>query len=87
MTPPIAGYAVNENTVVQFETAIGTQPGARGWIRDAAAPALDGAAVLLELARGTSADKVEIKFGLKVTGEASWIVAQQEATPAPTNVA
>ena len=76
MTGPLVQHAANESTVVQFETDIGTQPGTSGWISDAAGPALAGAAVLLELARNTSADRVEIRFGLKATGEASWAVSR-----------
>jgi len=32
--------------------------------------------VLLEEARGTSADKVEVRFGLKATGDARWMISR-----------
>ena len=71
-------YAVDDRTVVQLEIAPppGTLAATSVWIRDAAAPAFAGAAVLLEEARGTSADKVEIRFGLKATGDASWMISR-----------
>ena len=70
-------YAVDDRTVVRFEIAPGLGGPADNhvWIRDAATPAFAGAAVLLEEARGTSANKVEIRFGLKATGDA-WMISR-----------
>lgn len=76
--PGVVEYAVDDRTVVQLEIAPapGMLASTRVWIRDAAAPAFASAAVLLEEARGTSADKVEIRFGLKATGDASWMISR-----------
>jgi Trypsin-co-occurring domain 1 len=73
----VVAYAVDDRTVVQVEIAqgVGAQLGAPGWIIDAASPAFAAAAVLLEQARETSADKVEIRFGLKATGGVNWMIA------------
>jgi Trypsin-co-occurring domain 1 len=77
----VVAYAVDDRTVVQVEIAqgVGAQLGTPGWIIDAASPAFAAAAVLLEQARETSADKAEIRFGLKATGGINWMIALSPA--------
>ena len=76
------GYPLDDGTVVSFEFEPG--PGFRptgttevvGRIREAAAPAIEGAKVVLEKAREAAPDEVEVKFGIKVSGTANWLVAK-----------
>jgi hypothetical protein len=77
-----AGYTLDDGTVVQFEfePGAGFRPtGAKDVvtrIRDAAAPAIEGAKIVLEKAKEGAPDEVEVKFGIKVTGQANWFVAK-----------
>ena len=47
-----------------------------GKLTDAATPLVAGARVLLEKARSAHPDEVEVKFGVKVTGGANWLIAK-----------
>lgn len=75
------GYALEDGTVVRFEVEAG--PGFApaggeeivGKLADAA-PLVAGARVLLDKVRATHPDEVEVKFGVKVTGTASWLIAK-----------
>jgi hypothetical protein len=68
--------------VVGFEVDPGSgwhQAGAKevaGWVREAVEPAIEAAKVVLEKVKDAKPDEVGVKFGIKVTGEANWIVAR-----------
>lgn len=82
MSSEIVSYEVDGKTVAQFEIdpPEGFQPAGAGLVagrvREAAAPALEAARALLAQARELTPDAVEVKFGVKVTGTASWLVAK-----------
>jgi hypothetical protein len=78
----VARYQVDDSTVVEFEVDPGSgwhQAGAKevaGRVREAVEPAIEAAKVVLEKVKDAKPDAVEVKFGIKVTGEANWIVAR-----------
>lgn len=82
MSPEIVKYHVNGSTVAQFEIdpVDGFVPAGAGevlgQVRAAAAPAIAAARELLEQARELAPDGVQVKFGVKVTGTANWLVAR-----------
>lgn len=82
MSGPVVGYTLDDGTVVRFEadTDDGFRPvGADevlGQIRDAVEPAIAGARAVLEQVKKAKPDAVELKFGVKVTGTANWVVAK-----------
>jgi hypothetical protein len=47
-----------------------------GRVQEAVAPALRAAKTVLEQVRDLSPDRVEVKFGVKVTGTMNWLVAK-----------
>jgi len=73
---------VDESTVVGFEIESGSgwhPAGAKevaGRVREAVEPAVEAAKIVLEKVKDAKPSEVEVKFGIKVTGEASWIVAR-----------
>jgi hypothetical protein len=85
MPAQVATYRVDESTVVSFE--IEPPPGFRpasageiaGQVRDAVGPAVDAAKAVLDKVKETRPDHVEVKFGVKVSGGASWLVARAAA--------
>lgn len=78
----IAKYRLDDSTVVRFEIEPGdgwVQAGAKeivGQVSSAVAPAVEAAKAVLEKVKEIKPDGVEVKFGVKVTGEANWIVAK-----------
>lgn len=78
-------YTVDNDTQVQFE--IDPPPGFRpagtgkvaGRVRDAVEPAVQAAREVLERTRDLAPDQVQVTFGVKVTGTASWLVARAAA--------
>lgn len=86
MTVAVAGdvirYTLDDGAVVAFEidAASGYRPAGAGdvltRVRDAAAPAVEAARVVAEQVRTAAPDEVEVKFGIKVSGEANWWVAK-----------
>ena len=78
----VVQYSADNQTVVRFE--IEPPPGFRpagaeeivGRIREAVAPAVDAARVVLDQVRQTCPDEVKLKFGIKVGGGATWLVAK-----------
>lgn len=76
------GYALEDGTVGRFE--VDADPGFApaggeevvGKLADAVAPLVAGARVLLDKVRATRPDEVEVKFGVKVTGTANWLIAK-----------
>lgn len=82
MSSEVVRYRVDADTVAQIE--IEPVPGYRpagvgdvaGTVREAVGPAVAAARVLLDEVRGVAPDSVEVKFGVKVTGSANWLVAR-----------
>jgi hypothetical protein len=78
-------YRVDEATVVSFEItpAPGFRPAgsqqAAGWVRDAVTPAVDAAKAVLEKLKEAKPEHVEMKFGIKVSGGATWLIARAAA--------
>jgi hypothetical protein len=78
----VVNYEVDDNTVVAFEiepiegyVPAGVEDVA-GHVRAAIAPAVTAARVALDQVRKLAPDGVQIKFGIKVTGTTSWIIAK-----------
>lgn len=75
-------YELDDDTVVgfEYEPVPGFHPAGAGDVlgelRKAVEPAVDAARVVLEKVRAISPDEVEVTFGIKVSGEANWIVAK-----------
>jgi hypothetical protein len=84
MSSEVVRYQVDDKTVALFEIEppagfrpAGAAPGElAGWVRDAAAPSIEAARALLEQVKDLAPDGVQVKFGVKVTGTANWIVAK-----------
>ncbi|RSM68819.1 hypothetical protein DMB66_12710 [Actinoplanes sp. ATCC 53533] len=82
MSSDVVRYRVDDQTVAQFEIepVAGFRPAGAGdiagTIRDSAGPALAAARELLAQVREIAPDSVEVKFGIKVTGTANWVVAK-----------
>jgi hypothetical protein len=82
MADQLARYTLDDGTPVVFEIA--PAPGYRpagaadvlSQVRAAVTPALEAARVVIEKARSTAPDEVEVKFGIKVSGEANWWIAK-----------
>ena len=47
-----------------------------GRVREAVEPAVAAAQVVVDRARALSPDEVEVKFGIKVSGQANWWIAK-----------
>ena len=75
-------YQVDESTVVgfEFDPDQGWRPaGAKeilGEVGKAVGPAIDAAKVVLDKVKEARPDEIEIKFGVKVNGEANWLIAK-----------
>ena|SRR5690349_12199848 len=82
MSSEVVRYRVDDETVARFEIEPmeGFRPAGAddiaGTIRDAAGPALAAAKELLAQVQRIAPDSVEVKFGIKVTGTANWVVAK-----------
>jgi hypothetical protein len=78
----VVTYRVDESTVVTFEiepTAGFRSAGATeiaGWVRDAVEPAVEAARAVLNRAKEAGPHQVDVKFGVKVSGGANWLVAR-----------
>jgi hypothetical protein len=78
----IVTYRVDDETTVDIEVdpAAGYVPAGvgdiAGRVREAAAPAVKAARVVLEQARDLSPDSVQVRFGIKVGGKVDWLVAR-----------
>ena len=79
----VVTYLVDESTTVGFE--IEPMPGFRpaghadkiaGRVRDAVGPAVEAAKVVLDKVKESCPDEIEVKFGIKVTGGANWLIAK-----------
>jgi hypothetical protein len=78
----IVRYRVDDETVAQFEIdpVPGFHPAGAGDIAgrvwESAGTAVEAAKVLLDRVKEVAPDSVQVKFGVKVTGTANWIVAK-----------
>jgi hypothetical protein len=79
----VVAYALEDGTVVRFEAAAdsdfvpaGGEGGLAGHVRSAVGPAVDAAREVLARAAAARPDEIELKFGLKVNGQANWLVAK-----------
>jgi hypothetical protein len=78
----VVSYALDDGTVVRFEIepSVGFRPAGpdeiAGRIQEAVAPAVEGARVVLARVREVAPDKIEVKFGIKVSGTANWLIAK-----------
>jgi hypothetical protein len=78
----VVTYVVDDETVALFEVeplegfspaGVGEIPGR---VREAVAPAVEAARVVLERVKELSPQGVQVKFGVKVTGTMTWVVAR-----------
>ena len=82
MALQVVKYQLDDSTVVGFEVDPGSgwhQAGAKefaGKLRESVTPAIAAAKAVLEQVKEIAPDGVEVKFGVKVTGEANWIIAK-----------
>ena len=82
MSSQVVTYRVDDATTVmlEIEPAEGFRPAGPGEvlgrIREAITPAVAAAKAVLEKVKETQPDQVEVKFGVKASGEASWLVAK-----------
>jgi predicted neutral ceramidase superfamily lipid hydrolase len=82
MAAAVVTYSLDDETVVRFEI----EPSADfrpagpdeivGRIRDAVAPAVEGARAVLEKVKDAAPNEIEVKFGIKVSGTSNWFVAK-----------
>jgi Trypsin-co-occurring domain 1 len=82
MPAPVVSYTWDDGAVVRFEVepAEGFRPlgpnEIADKIREAVEPTVEGAQVVLERMKEAKPDEVELRFGIKVSGTASWLVAK-----------
>src|SRR5690348_10644204 len=83
MSSQVVTYRVDDATTVKLEIkpAEGYQPAASagegiGRVHDAGTPAREAAKAVLEKAKEARPDQIEVKFGVKASGEAKWLVAK-----------
>ena len=82
MSSQVVTYRVDDETTVQLEIdpAEGFRPAGPGEIagrvRQAIGPAVEAAKAVLDKVKETRPDEIEVKFGIKASGEASWLVAK-----------
>ena len=82
MGSQVVMYQLDDSTLVGFEFEPGPgfqQAGTKefvGQVRQAVEPAVDAAKAVLEKVKEIKPDGVEVKFGVKVTGGANWVVAK-----------
>lgn len=81
MASRVVRYQVGD-TEVGFEVEPGSEWGdagagdLAGQVRDAIEPAVEAAKVVLDRIREAKPDEVAVKFGVKVSGGANWVVAK-----------
>jgi len=82
MPSPVVSYEVDDNTVVRFEVEPTddwyqvSSDEIIGRIKDAVTPAVEGARAVLERVKQAAPQEIEVKFGIKVSGTANWLVAK-----------
>jgi hypothetical protein len=82
MASQVVTYSVDDDITAKFEIepVEGFEPAGvgeiAGRVKEAIGPAVEAARAVLDQARSLSPDGVEVKFGVKVTGQANWLVAK-----------
>lgn len=82
MSVQVVTYRVDDSTVASFEIepTEGFSPASAGnipdWVKDAVAPAIEAARAVLDKAKEARPNGIELKFGVKVSGTASWLIAR-----------
>jgi hypothetical protein len=82
MSSQVVTYRVDDATTVrlEIEPTDGFRPAAPGevlgWVQDAVGPAVDAARAVLEKVKEARPDQIEVRFGVKASGEAKWLVAK-----------
>jgi hypothetical protein len=81
-------YQLDDSSVVKFEIdrPAGFRPAGggnrpAGKVRDAIAPAVEAAKVVLDKVRSIAPDEIEVTFGVKVSGGMEWVVAGRPLKP------
>jgi len=78
----IVTYSVDDSTTAMFEIeapdgfASAGSGQVLGRVQDAVGPAVEAAKAVLDRVKDMRPDRVEVKFGVKVSGGAHWLVAQ-----------
>lgn len=82
MPSQVVTYRVDDATTVnlEIEPTDGFRPAGPaeilGRVQDAITPAVEAAKAVLEKVKETRPDQIEVKFGVKASGEAKWLVAK-----------
>lgn len=82
MVSQVVTYRVDDGTKVQLEIdpVQGFQPASPrevvGRIQEAITPAVEAAKVVLDKVKEARPDEIEVKFAVKASGEANWLVAK-----------
>ena len=82
MVSPVVTYELGDQTTVRFEIeptsewANVSSTRVLGRIQEAVEPAIEGARVVLDRVRALGPDEVEVKFGIKVSGDMNWVIAK-----------
>jgi hypothetical protein len=82
MSSPVVTYSLDDDAVVRFEIEPtdgwrnASHPQVLGRIREAVGPAVEGARIVLEKVRDAGPDEIEVKFGIKVSGDMNWLIAK-----------
>jgi len=85
MSSQVVTYQVDDSTTVKFEIdpTAGFRPAGpnevAGRIEEAVDPAVHAAKAVLDKVKEAGPDGIELKFGIKVSGSASWFVAKAAA--------
>jgi hypothetical protein len=85
MSSQIVTYRVSDATTVRLETELAdgfrsAGPGeVLGRVQEAITPAVEAAKAVLDKAKEACPDQIEVKFGVKASGEAKWLVARAAA--------
>ncbi|WP_065958962.1 CU044_2847 family protein [Streptomyces sparsogenes] len=82
MSTQQVSYALDDETIVRFEIEeadtfrpVGTEE-VVGRVREAVRPAVEAARAVLDRIREVRPAEVEVKFGVKASGTAQWVVAK-----------
>jgi len=85
MTSQVVTYQVDDSTAVkiEIEPVDGFRPAGPdevlGRVREAVDPAVEAAKAVLDRVIEAGPDKVELTFGIKVSGSAGWLIAKAAA--------
>ncbi len=82
MSSEVVTYELDDSTLVKFEIdpALGFRPASAdqiaGYVHDAVGPAVNAAKAVLDKVKELRPGGIELKFGIKVSGSANWLVAR-----------